>query len=140
MTKTRDHNVIRNVYKLHKFSCSRGIHDADMDIIPTYSIHKRGRIKDDSHHHGVIECLRSTAQIQAYICNPYKDPKTTRFRTASLATYHASATISLSHVTNWFYVEEEKKRRDKRNKLILLPCCSLSMLLQTLTCMLCCNI
>jgi len=65
-----------------------------------------------------------------HICRPYKDPKTTRFRIASLATYHASATISLSHVTDWFYVEEENKRRDKRNKLILLPCCNLSMLLQ----------
>ena len=37
------------------------------------------------------------------------------FRTASQATYHASATISLLHVTDWFYVEEEKKRRDRRN-------------------------
>jgi hypothetical protein len=110
-------------------------HEASMILTWTSFPHtqyiKRGRIKDDTHHHGVIECLRSTAQIQAYICNPYKDPETTRFRTASWATYHASATISLSHVTDWFYVEEEKKRRDINNKLILLPLCNLSMLLQT---------
>ena len=55
-----------------------------------------------------------------HICNPYKDPETTRFRTASLATYHASATISLSHITDSFDVEEEKKRIDRRNKPILL--------------------
>ena len=72
---------------------------------------KRGIIKDDPHHHGVIECLRSIAQIHAYICIPYKDPETTRFRTASLSTYHAIAKNSLSHVPDWFDVEEEKKRK-----------------------------
>jgi hypothetical protein len=92
---------------------------------------KIGRIKDYPHHHGAIEFLRYAAQIQAYIFIPYKDPETMIFRTSSLATHHASCTISLSHVTDWFYVEEEKKRRDRRNKLILMPCCSLSMLLQT---------
>jgi hypothetical protein len=54
------------------------------------------------------------------ICNPYKYIETTRFKTASLATCLASATISLSRVTDWFYMEEEKKRRNRRNKLILL--------------------
>jgi hypothetical protein len=54
-----------------------------------------------------------------------------RFRTTSLATYHASATDSLSHITDWFYVEEEKKIKYIRNKLIMLPCCSLCKLLQT---------
>jgi hypothetical protein len=110
-------------------------HEASMILTWTSFPHtqyiKRGRIKDDPHHHGAIKHLRSVAQIQAYICNPYKDPETMRFRTASLATYHTSATISLSHITDWFDVEEEKKIIDRRNKLILLPCCSLSMLLQT---------
>ena len=42
--------------------------------------------------------------ISKHICNPYKDPETTRFRTTSLATYYASATNSLSHIADWFYV------------------------------------
>jgi hypothetical protein len=70
--------------------------------------------------------LRSKHKYAAHT----KDPETTRFRTASLATYHASATISLSHIIIWFDVKEEKKIIDRRNKLILMPCCSLSMLLQ----------
>jgi hypothetical protein len=61
---------------------------------------------------------------------PTQDPKTMRFRIASLATYHASATNSLSHITNLFDVKKEKKKIDRRNKMIFLPCYSLSMLPQ----------
>jgi hypothetical protein len=71
--------------------------------------------------------LRSKHKYAAHT----KDPETTRFRITSLATYHASATISLSHKIDWFDVKEEKKIIDGRNKLILFPCCSLSMLLWT---------
>ena len=63
--------------------------------------------------------------------HPIQYLETTRFRASSLATYHASATISLSHVTDCFNVKEEKKRIYRRNKLILLPCYSLSILLET---------
>jgi hypothetical protein len=54
--------------------------------------------------------LRSKHKYAAHT----KDSETTRFRTASLATYHASATIYLSHIIDLFDVKEENKIIDIR--------------------------
>ena len=75
-----------------------------------------------------------------HICSPYTDLETTRFMIASLATYHPSATNSLSHVVDLFMC---KKRRKEEIQGIGWSCCLAAASpcsFIPLSSILCCNI